>query len=58
MKYITSFFMLVSSSFSYCQNVDTDEQAFFWTGYPVISTKNNANESLNLYNFSSSLKRL
>ncbi len=50
--------MLVSSSFSYCQNVDTDEQAFFWTGYPVISTKNNANESLNLYNFSSSLKRL
>jgi hypothetical protein len=36
MKYITSIFMLVSSSFSYCQNIDTDEQAVFWDGSSEI----------------------
>lgn len=36
MKYIASIFLLISAPFSHSQNIDTDEQAIFWTGYPVI----------------------
>ena len=36
MKYIASIFLIVSSTFSQCQNIDTDEQAVFWDGSYVI----------------------
>ena len=36
MKYIACIFLLFSSIFSYCQNIDTDEQAVFWDGSSVI----------------------
>lgn len=36
MKYIIPIFLLVSATFSHCQNVDNDEQAVFWDGTSVI----------------------
>ena len=36
MKYITSIFLIVSSTFSQCQNIDPYEQAVFWDGSSVI----------------------
>ena len=57
MKYIACIFLLVSSTFSQCQYIDTDEQPVFWDGsseicFPPIdydfSDKNNLNEKINV----------
>jgi hypothetical protein len=57
MKYIASIFLLFPSIFSYCQNIDTDEQVVFWDGsseicFPPIdydfTNKNNLNEKINV----------